>query len=142
LTGGASAGSAPFLRGERVVLRPVRRTDAEGLAAILGEPNVARWWGVGAADPAVVAQELVAAQDEVVFAIEHGGELIGSVQYSEETDPDYRHAGIDNFLTSSRHGRGFGPETLRVLARYLFDERGHHRIVIDPAADNERAIRA
>jgi aminoglycoside 6'-N-acetyltransferase len=101
-----------------------------------------RWWGVGASAPDGIARELVAAQDEVVFAIEHDGELIGSVQYYEETDPDYRHAGIDIFLTSSRHGEGLGPETLRVLARYLFDERGHHRIVIDPAADNERAIRA
>lgn len=29
-----------------------------------------------------------------------------------------------------------------VLARHLFDERGHHRLVIDPAAANTRAIRA
>lgn len=26
--------------------------------------------------------------------------------------------------------------------RHLFDERGHHRLAIDPAATNERAIRA
>ncbi len=28
------------------------------------------------------------------------------------------------------------------IARYLFEERGHHRLTIDPAADNEAAIRA
>ncbi len=28
------------------------------------------------------------------------------------------------------------------LARHLFTEQGHHRLVIDPAADNEPAIRA
>ena len=27
------------------------------------------------------------------------------------------------------------------MARFLIDARGHHRLVIDPAADNERAIR-
>jgi aminoglycoside 6'-N-acetyltransferase len=27
------------------------------------------------------------------------------------------------------------------MARYLVDERGHHRLVIDPAADNVAAIR-
>jgi aminoglycoside 6'-N-acetyltransferase len=102
---------------------------------------VARWWLRGA-DPDRVADELVEAQGEVVLAIEHGGELIGAVQYSEEIDPDYRHAGMDIFLTSRYQGRGFGPEALRVLARYLFDELGHHRLVIDPAADNDRAIRA
>jgi len=29
-----------------------------------------------------------------------------------------------------------------VLARHLFRERGHHRLTIDPALANERAIRA
>jgi aminoglycoside 6'-N-acetyltransferase len=28
------------------------------------------------------------------------------------------------------------------VAAYLFDVRGHHRLTIDPAADNRRAIRA
>lgn len=28
------------------------------------------------------------------------------------------------------------------MCRYLFEERGHHRIVIDPAAYNVHAIRA
>jgi aminoglycoside 6'-N-acetyltransferase len=28
------------------------------------------------------------------------------------------------------------------LARHLVRDRGHHRLVIDPAAENERAIRA
>ena len=62
--------------------------------------------------------------------------------YSEENDPDYRHAGIDVALTTDRHGQGHGTETLRLLGRYLLDERGHHRLTIDPAAANERAIRA
>lgn len=134
--------TAPVLRGERVVLRPVRRGDADGLAAILREPDVARWWLRGVADPDRVAVELAEAEDEVVLAIEHDGELIGAVQYYEETDPDYRHAGMDIFLTSTYQGQGLGPEALRVLARYLFAELGHHRLVIDPAAHNERAIRA
>jgi aminoglycoside 6'-N-acetyltransferase len=30
---------------------------------------------------------------------------------------------------------------VRTLARQLFDEVGHHRLIIDPAAANERAIR-
>jgi aminoglycoside 6'-N-acetyltransferase len=31
---------------------------------------------------------------------------------------------------------------VRALARHLIEERGHHRLTIDPAADNEAAIRA
>ena len=39
-------------------------------------------------------------------------------------------------------GRGYGTEALGVVARHLFDERGHHRLTIDPAAGNARAVRA
>ena len=53
----------------------------------------------------------------------------------------YRSVGLDIFLTTARHGQGLGREALRLaIAHYL--ERGHHRFTIDPAADNERAIRA
>jgi aminoglycoside 6'-N-acetyltransferase len=31
---------------------------------------------------------------------------------------------------------------VRTLARHLFEERGHHRVTIDPAAANARAIRS
>jgi aminoglycoside 6'-N-acetyltransferase len=34
------------------------------------------------------------------------------------------------------------PIAIRALARYLIDVRGHHRLTIDPAAANERAIHA
>ena len=30
---------------------------------------------------------------------------------------------------------------VRTIARYLLEVRGHHRLTIDPAADNLRAIR-
>jgi aminoglycoside 6'-N-acetyltransferase len=39
-------------------------------------------------------------------------------------------------------GRGIGTETVRLLARHLIDEHAFHRLVIDPSAANEPAIRA
>jgi aminoglycoside 6'-N-acetyltransferase len=39
------------------------------------------------------------------------------------------------------HGQGLGADAVRTLARHLFDDVGHHRIEIDPAADNAAAIR-
>ncbi len=77
-----------------------------------------------------------------VFVIEAEGEVVGAIQYGEEEDPMYRHAGIDLFLSTARHGQGLGAEAIRVLARHLIDERGHHRLTIDPAVDNVAAIRA
>ena len=44
-------------------------------------------------------------------------------------------------MHSRFQGRGLGTDAVRTLARYLLEVRGHHRLTIDPAADNARAIR-
>jgi aminoglycoside 6'-N-acetyltransferase len=126
------------LRGERVLLRPGRPDDADRLLQIRNEPEVARWWGSD--DIEEIREEFI--DSNKAFIIEVDGEVVGAIQYHEESDPMYHHAGMDIFLTMSRHGEGLGTEALRVLARYLFEERGHHRLTIDPAADNAAAIRA
>ena len=71
-----------------------------------------------------------------------GRRLVGLVQYGEEDEPDFRHAWIDVFVTTERHGRGLGTDAVRTLARHLIEERGHHRVTIDPAADNAAAVRS
>ena len=70
------------------------------------------------------------------------GAIVGAIQWYEEDDPDYRHAGIDLFLDPEVHGRGLGTDAIRALAGYLFTVEGHHRLIIDPAASNLPAIRA
>jgi aminoglycoside 6'-N-acetyltransferase len=130
----------PTLAGGEVVLRPLRHDDRARLVEILAEPEVARWWGT--ADAETGADDLFDTSDHVPFAIELDGEVIGSIQFWEEDDPDYRHAGIDLFIGTEHHGRGHGPDALRTLARYLLERRGHHRLTIDPAVENTRAIRA
>jgi aminoglycoside 6'-N-acetyltransferase len=127
-----------ILTGLSVVLRPGSAGDVDRLVAILREPEVARRWG--RFDEATVEAEFIG--DDTVFVVEVGGDVIGLIQYGEEDDPMYRHASVDIFLSPARHRRGFGSDAIRTLARYLFDERGHHRLSIDPAADNEAAIRA
>jgi aminoglycoside 6'-N-acetyltransferase len=129
----------PTLRGQRVTLRPVADVDRARLRAILTEPDVARWWNLGGA---VSAGSEPDDDDEVQLVIELDGAVVGAMQYGEEDDPDYRHASIDIYLTTAVHGQGVGPDAIKTLARYLFDERGHHRLTIDPAATNTRAIAA
>jgi aminoglycoside 6'-N-acetyltransferase len=122
----------PTLRGLRVTLRPATDDDVLRFEEILREPEVARWWG----EPRVDLHE----EDDRVFAIETGGDVVGLLMLWEETDPEYRHAGLDISLATAHQNQGLGTEALRLAARYAFDELGHHRITIDPAAANERAI--
>ena len=125
------------LTGPRVTLRSTTPDDAAFLTPIRNEPEVLRWWGH--LEPSEM-NEFVA--DEHSLAIEVDGMVVGAVQYGEEEDPMYRNATIDVYLTASRHGEGLGSEAVLVLARYLIEERGHHRLTIDPAAGNRAAIRA
>ncbi|MGB3682724.1 MAG: GNAT family protein [Rubrobacteraceae bacterium] len=126
------------LRGARVLLRPGRPGDADALVRIRNEPGVARWWGVDNIEE--IGEGFIGTDEVFVIAVD--GEVVGGIQYGEEDDPMYRHANVDIFLTTSRHGEGLGTEAIRVLARHLFEERHHHRLTIDPAADNVAAIRA
>ena len=129
------------LDGALVHLRPATAADQPLFEAILRDPSIHAIWQAG--DPADDARDLADRDDDVaVWAIEVDGSVIGIIQAHEETDPRYRHAGIDIVLASRAQDRGFGSDAVRTVARWLIDERGHHRLTIDPAAHNERAIRA
>jgi len=131
----------PTLRGEHIVLRPLQAGDADYLAGVVGHPEVARWWGSRPDDRAFHRDGFISdAAGNEAFAIEIDGAPAGWLGVYEEEEPDYRHAGLDIFLDPSLHGVGHGRQALRLAARWLIAERGHHRLIIDPAAANERAI--
>ena len=126
------------LRGERVVLRTPTTTDRSDLEALFAEPLVASVWAI---TPEELDAKVADSEDDTdVYVIEVGGELAGIIQSYEEDDPEYRHAGIDISVSERFHGTGVAVDALRTLARHLFEERGHHRLIIDPAAHNSRAI--
>jgi aminoglycoside 6'-N-acetyltransferase len=128
------------LRGERVLLRPLTAADVPVVAAIQAQPGVASRWGQP--DEAELQGKAAGTDECTAFSIEADGEIVGLIQYHEEDDPMYRHAGIDLFLSEAVQGRGLGTDAVRTMARHLIDDHGHHRLVIDPAADNAAAIRA
>jgi aminoglycoside 6'-N-acetyltransferase len=126
------------IQGEQVRLRSTTPADAAVLHKILCAPDVAQWW------PNVTREECehIATRDEVeAFVVEFEGDAIGVIQYSEERDPDYEHAGIDIAIHDAWQGCGLGTDAVRTLARHLIRDRGIHRLTIDPAAANVRAIR-
>jgi aminoglycoside 6'-N-acetyltransferase len=119
-----------------VLVRPLAAADAEELRRIHATPEVARWWGLP--DDAFPHDE----PESVRLTIQVAGAVAGLVQYAEELEPRYRCASVDIFLEPSLHGRGIGTAILRRVVQHLVEERGHHRITIDPATGNARAIRS
>jgi aminoglycoside 6'-N-acetyltransferase len=120
-----------------LTLRPLAVGDEAELLRIYTTPEVAIWWDV--------PEEGFPWTDEpeaTRLTIEVDGAVAGMIQFTEELEPKYRHAAIDLFLDPALHGRGLGTEAVRRVVRHLIEERGHHRITIDPAAANAAAIRA
>ncbi|MGH3486059.1 MAG: GNAT family N-acetyltransferase, partial [Nocardioidaceae bacterium] len=126
--------------GDPVILRPATSADVPDLARIRSTPEVRRRWR---GDDDLVAEVDRDLDDPELqtYAIVLDDRIVGAIQWSAETEPDYRHAQIDIYLDPSVHGEGIGSDAVRTLARHLVDDHGHHRIVIDPAADNPAAIR-
>lgn len=119
-----------------IALRPLAEDHVGDLRWIHERPGVVRWWdepedGFPWDEPE--ATRLTVFVD---------GQIAGMIQYWEEDEPKNRHAGIDLFIDPALHNKGIGTEAVRRVARHLFEVRGHHRLEIDPAADNPAAIRA
>jgi aminoglycoside 6'-N-acetyltransferase len=120
-----------------VTLRPLAAGDEAELLRIHSTPEVRRWW-----DAPDEGFPWTDEPEATRMTIDVDGAVAGMIQFREELTPKYRHAGIDLFLDPALHGRGVGTEAVRQVVRHLMDERGHHRIVIDPAAANAAAIRS
>ena len=132
--------SAPLvLRGTSVRLRSIAAADRDALVAIRSADEVRRRWH---GDDLVAEFDEDLVDDEVVrLTIEDSsGRIVGMIQYHEEVDPQYRHVGIDVYIDPAMHRRGYASDAIRAVVEHVFIDRGHHRLTIDPAADNAAAI--
>jgi RimJ/RimL family protein N-acetyltransferase len=122
---------------DRLVLRPLAKGDEAELLRIHETPEVALWWDVP--DPGFPWSD---EPDSTRLTIEVDGKVAGLIQFGEEQTPKYRHATIDLFLDPALHGQGIGAEAVRRVVGHLIEERGHHRVTIDPGVENKAAIRS
>ena len=118
-------------------LEPLTAAHVADLRRIRAEPGVLHWW-----DPPEDDFPLHDAPELTRFAVIVDGAVAGMIQYGEDLDPKYKSASIDLFLDPAVHNRGVGTAAIREVVRILVEERGHHRITMDPAVDNAAGIRA
>ena len=129
------------LEGKLVRLRPAVDDDIPELVRIRLTPEVhARWRGGD--DMVAAVHEDFDEPGSTGYVIEFDDRIVGWVQWQAEEEPDYRHASLDIYVDPAVHGRGIGTDAARTMCRHLLRDQGHHRLTIDPAADNEPAIRS
>ena len=134
---------------ERLLLRPLRETDALELFSIHSDPRVMRYWSTPPWESIEAAHENIARDLKAMAAGEY-------VQFGIERREDARLAGkctlfnlapkckraeIGYGLSSTHWGRGYAHEALSALVRFGFQELDLNRIEADVDPRNLRSLK-
>ncbi|WP_342514153.1 GNAT family N-acetyltransferase [Sporosarcina sp. FSL K6-1522] len=135
-------------------VRKLEDADKYSLAKWLSDPEVLRYYE-GRDNPfdvEKVEEEYFAEDDVTRCLIEFEGKPIGYVQFYEVDaeervlyeygDSEELIYGMDQFIGESAYvNKGIGTKLIELVIDYLLEEKGADCIVMDPQAENERAIR-
>lgn len=128
------------LCGERVVVRPFRAEEIEGVLALDIRAAVPRYVTEAAKEARRERLRLSGTRTrwEILFAIEQGGRIVGEIQarYSDEVlPPGVYEIGIEIFEPGDR-GKGYGREAVGLLVDHLFEQEGALRVQASTEIDN------
>lgn len=115
------------MKTSRLQLRALKSDDAPRIALLAGEWSVASMTGrIPYPYSVEAAQQWLSglADGEMVFGIDHAGELIGICGYTREADGA---AQIGYWIGRPFWGRGFATEAARALIKYGFTKGGVKR---------------
>jgi RimJ/RimL family protein N-acetyltransferase len=129
-----------------VTLRQATLDDVPFLAALAADPGVEPFLAVSrSSTPEAIAERIIRAEaapdDSGVVVIEVDGRPAGTMTW-ELANRRSRIASVGGFAVDpTLRGRGVGLAAARALQRYLFGERGFHRLQMEVYGFNERGIR-
>lgn len=137
----------PVLRGEMVVLRPIRADDADGVWELVNDPEGNRLTGTTQQFTREAIDEWCATVADrpgrIDWAITHGSdEYLGEIVLNE-IDDHHRNANLRLAMRPGQRGRGFGGEAISLVLEHAFGEPpaglGLHRVALDVLSINPRA---
>lgn len=138
----------PVLRGELVVLRPIRAEDADGMWEMVNDPDGRRLTGTTARFTREQIDEWcasVAAREgrvDLAITTHDSDEYLGEIVLLD-LDEENANADIRLSLRPGFRGRGYGGEAIDVVLGYAFAEPpeglGLHRVGLDVLSINPRA---
>ncbi len=138
-----------MLKGENILLRPIRRSDTALFTKWLNDPEVIESLAVYTPVTEMAFEKdleeisTVKAASEAWFMIEMlaGGRTIGSTRF-KNIDHKNQSAEFSIVIGETEHwGRGFGAEAVKLLVNYGFEQLNLHRISSEVFSFNERSLR-
>ncbi|MBK7851914.1 MAG: GNAT family N-acetyltransferase [Bacteroidetes bacterium] len=137
-----------YLKSEKSTVRNWKESDAEALAKYANNNKIEANLRDGFPFPYSLeeAHKFIAsvqATDPVtIFAIEVGGEAIGSIGYFPKDNIYKYNAEIGYWIGEPFWGRGIIPEVLRVMTEYIFETTRLTRIYAEVFGRNTASARA
>jgi RimJ/RimL family protein N-acetyltransferase len=147
MAGGDRVSGGTLLRGPRVRLRPLERTDLSRYQELFSEPEISLHYG-GLGVPENLDQlqrrfdagEFDTTDRFLVLAIETEGTLIGAMVLRNEENLPSRSATFGIIIGDPAYlDQGYGTEASALLLDYAFAVLGYHKINLDLFEYNARA---
>ena len=138
----------PTLQGPRVVLRAPRADDVAARFALGNTPEIQAMFGADPKQVRAITQHAAEAwvQNQInekhSWIIEVNEALIGSVRLHSINPADQRANIAIGILDPDALGKGYGTESMRLLAHHAFETMGLHRLTSRVLAFNDRATSA
>jgi RimJ/RimL family protein N-acetyltransferase len=140
-----------MLKGEKVVLRPVKRTDIEFFLKWFNDPEVTQYLSMYLPMTEMGEEKFIeslgatASGKDAMFIIEaiegDGNKPIGCISLDNIHSKDH-HAVFGIAIGEKDHwSKGYGTEATRLIIRYGFDQLNLHRINSFAVSFNERSLR-
>jgi RimJ/RimL family protein N-acetyltransferase len=140
-----------MLRGNKVILRPVRRSDLPNLLRWFNDPEVTQYLGIYLPMTEMVEEKWIESigttrlLTDVLFIIEaveeSGTKPIGDTGLGNINPKDHN-AGFGIAIGEKDYwSKGYGTEAARLLVNYGFEQLNLHRITSGAIAFNDRSIR-
>ncbi len=130
--------SIPTIRTERLLLRPFREEDWQGVLAYMSDPAVTTFLEEGLLDEAgsrsFVAHNLGDSAQALAVTHRKSGELIGHLVFHPWFGPRTQEIGW--VLGRPHQGKGYATEAARALLVYGFETLDLHRVIATCQPEN------
>lgn len=134
----------PVLKTERLILRPLKRSDAEALLPLFRDTDTMRYWAHEPIESIGRMHEIIAGNlppqnaPKSSFAITRGGHTVGVVNFYRQQDGM---AGLGYILDKELWGKGYVSEALDAALDHGFGTLHLHRIWLEIDPRNHGSIR-
>jgi RimJ/RimL family protein N-acetyltransferase len=137
-----------MLKGEKVILRTIRKDDIEHWLKWYNDPDILKYlspnlmYGVNREKEEEYYNSIRHFPNNKIYAIEtHDGKVVGNIGL-HNINHEWSNAEVSIIIGEKEYwGKGYAADAIRVLIKFAFDRVNLHRVYLHVSEDNKGGIR-